>query len=209
MKALLLKDFYMMTKYCRSYVPIIIVFTAGSLFSPESSFFSAYVCLITGMLPITLMAYDERSKWDNFSGALPYSRAQIVFAKYLIGMLAQIAAVLFSMLIRIAVKGFDNILIDISIYAFGFAATCTTVGLILPFMFGFGVEKGRLAYYILMITVFGLTFAVTNSFGADETAEPLKSGLLPASAFVILAAVVLYGASCLISAAIYKRREVK
>lgn len=210
MKALLLKDFYVTAKYGRSYLLIIAVFTVVSVLSPESFYFSAYLCMITGMLPITLMAYDERSKWTEYSGTLPYSKAEIVLSKYLMGILVQAAAVLASVLIKIAVRGFDRILSDILVYAYGFSITLVMMGVILPFMFWFGVEKGRIAYYILVGVIFAVIFVITNYAGENE--EPLsvsENGSPFEAVVIILAAVGLYIVSCLISVAVYKRREVK
>ena len=64
MKGLLLKDFYMAAKYCRA-------------------------CLLCGMIPVNLLAYDERSRWLEYSGTLPYTKAQIVSGKYLVGIIVQ------------------------------------------------------------------------------------------------------------------------
>lgn len=210
MKALLLKDFYVTAKYGRSYLLIIAVFTVVSVLSPESFYFSAYLCMITGMLPITLMAYDERSKWTEYSGTLPYSKVEIVLSKYLMGILVQAAAVLASVLIKIAVRGFDRILSDILVYAYGFSITLVMMGVILPFMFWFGVEKGRIAYYILVGVIFAVIFVITNYAGENEEPLSVSENGSPFGTFaIILAAVGLYIVSCLISVAVYKRREVK
>ena len=89
MKGLLLKDWYMMKKYCRSYVLIAVVFIALSLVSSGNMFFVFYPCLLCGIIPVNLLGYDERSRWMQYSGTLPYTKRQIVSAKYLIGLLAQ------------------------------------------------------------------------------------------------------------------------
>lgn len=65
MKGLLLKDWYMMKKYCRAYLLIAVVFIAVSLFSNDNMFFVFYPCLLCGMIPVNLLAYDERSRWCN------------------------------------------------------------------------------------------------------------------------------------------------
>ena len=90
MKGLLLKDWYMVKKYCRAYLLIAIVFIAISFFSNDNMFFVFYPCLLCGMIPVNLLAYDERSHWMQYSGTLPYTKTQIVSGKYLIGLLAQL-----------------------------------------------------------------------------------------------------------------------
>ena len=81
MKGLLLKDLYMMRKYCRSYLLIAVVFIALSFASNQNLFFVFYPCLLCGMIPVNLLGYDERSRWLQYSGTMPYTRAQIVSCK--------------------------------------------------------------------------------------------------------------------------------
>ena len=91
MKGLLLKDWYMMKKYCRYYLFVGIGFIILSLMSSGNMFFIFYPCLLGGMIPVNLLGYDERSRWTEYVGTLPYTKTQIVSAKYLIGLFTQIA----------------------------------------------------------------------------------------------------------------------
>ena len=150
MKGLLLKDFYVTTKFLRSYLLIIMVLTLVSVFVAESSFFAIYLYIMAGTLPITLLTYDERSRWQEYCGALPYGKAQIVSVKYVVGLLSQCFAGVLSLLIKTAVNGFDNILPYLTLSLYGFLAACTISAIILPFAFWLGAEKGRIVYYISM-----------------------------------------------------------
>lgn len=89
MKGLITKDIFMIAKYFKLYFLMDVIFIAVAFFSPDSSSFLMIPVLLSGIIPITLLAYDERSHWTEYSGALPYSKAQIVSAKYLIGLLLQ------------------------------------------------------------------------------------------------------------------------
>ena len=93
MKGLFLKDWYMMKKYCRAYIVIAAVFIAVSVVSDDNMFFVFYPCMLCGMIPVNLLGYDERSHWVQYSGSLPYTKTQIVSAKYLIGLFAQVTTV--------------------------------------------------------------------------------------------------------------------
>ena len=66
MKGLLLKDLYMTMKYCRSYLLIAVVFTAVSFVGNDNLFFIFYPCPFCGMIPVTLLGYDERSHWQQY-----------------------------------------------------------------------------------------------------------------------------------------------
>lgn len=94
MKGLLLKDFYMATKYCKSYLFVLVAFLAASCCGKTSMFFCYYPCMIFGLIPVNMLSYDERSKWNVYSAALPYSKAQIVSGKYIIGIAAQLAVII-------------------------------------------------------------------------------------------------------------------
>ena len=86
MKGLLLKDLYLAAKHCRAFLLVAVVFLGVSFAGDENIFFIVYPTLITSMIPMTLISYDERDRWTQYSAALPYSRGQLVSSKYLIGL---------------------------------------------------------------------------------------------------------------------------
>ena len=94
MKGLLLKDWYMMKKYCRYYLFCTIGFIILSILSAGNMFFVFYPCMLCGMIPVNLIGYDERSRWMQYSGTMPYTKAQIVSGKYVIGSLVQFTTML-------------------------------------------------------------------------------------------------------------------
>jgi len=53
MKGLLLKDWYLMIKYCKSFLLIIILFTIFSFQGDENAFFIMYPCIMASMIPLT------------------------------------------------------------------------------------------------------------------------------------------------------------
>ena len=87
MRALFLKDWYMAKSYCRSYLLIVAVFAAVSFISSESLFFMAYPAIMFGILPVTLISYDERFHWPAYAGTLPLRRRDEVREKYLLSLL--------------------------------------------------------------------------------------------------------------------------
>ena len=207
MKGLLLKDWYMVLKYCKAYLLICLVFIGVSIMSDDNFFFILYPCILSGMIPVTLLGYDERSKWDQYCAALPYTKAQIVSGKYLIGMAAQIGMLVLSTVvqgIRMQVKGtfswesFGSILSMLA--AISFLAPAVS----LPPMFRWGVEKGRMAYYISVGLVCGISAFVVN------VSDITVLGFLPNSAAMLLlglASLVAYGVSWYLSIVFYRKRE--
>lgn len=210
MKGLLLKDFYMMAKYCRTYLLIGIVFIAVSFAGQDSQnmFFVFYPCLLCGMIPVNLLAYDERSRWLEYSGTLPYTKAQLVSAKYLLGMIVQgamLLAVGIAQGVRMQLAGSfqwgEYALMMASIFAM---ATITS-SISLPFMFRWGVEKGRIAYYCMIGFVCAAGY-IGSVFFTEGSKLAVNGGLL--LAVLILLGAAVYAASWLASIAMYRKREV-
>ena len=208
MKGLLLKDWYMMKKYCRSYIFIATAFIALALFSNDNMFFIFYPCLLCGMIPVNLLGYDERSRWMQYSGTLPYTKIQIVSAKYLIGLLAQAALLIVtgvSQGIKMAAAGnfvFGEFVVLMLLMLI--VATLTS-SISLPFIFKLGVEKGRTAYYVMIGFVCGASVLASSYFRGQFVAE-IKPNLI----LVILAVVGIgtYILSWYMSIVFYKKREI-
>lgn len=210
MKGLLLKDFYMTAKYCRTYLLIGVVFIAVSFAGAENQnmFFVFYPCLLCGMIPVNLLAYDERSRWLEYSGTLPYTKAQIVSGKYLVGILAQgamLIAVGIAQGVRMNLAGSfqwgEFALFMGSIYAM---ATVTS-SISLPFMFRWGVEKGRIAYYCMIGFVCAAGYLGSVFFAEGSSLAVSQSVLL---VIFLLVGTGVYAASWLASIALYRKREV-
>lgn len=209
MKGLLLKDLYMIAKNCRMSIAISIVFALVSLFNMSNfSFFLLYPCMICGMIPVTLLGYDERMKWIEYSGTLPCSRAQLVSVKYLIGLICQ-SAMMLLILIGYTVKnmtaGTFRTEEFVSILLMLISVSLLATAISLPFIFKLGIEKGRVAYFISLGIVALLCVA-----GASLITEELPDGV---DGMAILAAAcavsaVIYAASWYLSVVFYKRREL-
>lgn len=206
MKGLLLKDGWLTARYCRSYLLFILVFFIVSRFSGDSSFFSVYPVLLAGLLPMTLQSYDEKDRWDIYSGTLPYTRAQLVSAKYTIGLIA-VAAVWLLFAAAEAVKQIRTGNFVLETYAATVAMLLPgLIGptLVMPFIFRFGVEKGRIAHFICIGV---LCAAGTVWLTVTDTVAilPVDRGyMLP---LLLLAALVLYALSWRLSVVWYQKRE--
>lgn len=210
MKGLLLKDFYMAAKYCRTYILIgvvfIAVFFAGS--NSENMFFVFYPCLLCGMIPVNLLAYDERSRWLEYSGTLPYTKAQIVSGKYLIGIIVQgamLLAVGLSQAVRMNLAGTFRLEEFALFMATIFAMATITSSITLPFMFRWGVEKGRIAYYCMIGFVCAAGY-LGSVFFTGSTRLAVSQGAL--MAILTLTGIAVYAASWLAAIALYRKREV-
>lgn len=207
MKGLLLKDFYMMGRYCRSYFLVTAVFIAVS-FASESMFLVFYPCLLCGMIPANLLSYDERSRWLQYSAALPCTRGQIVSCKYLVGLVSQLAVVIIigvSQAVKMNVSHTFETAEYVDFMLMALTLSFVTSSISLPFMFRFGVEKGRIGYYVMVGFACGGSVAAAGLFGVDPQKKLQLNGIMP---FVSLIGVGIYILSWALSAAFYKKREL-
>ena len=82
MKALILKDTYVIWRQMKYFLVMLLLFCAL-----PNGFNNAFAVVYAAMLPYTALAYDERSKWDQLAAMMPYSTRDIVLGKYVFGWL--------------------------------------------------------------------------------------------------------------------------
>lgn len=208
MKGLLLKDFYMMTKYCRVYLLISVVFCALSLAESSNLFMAFYPCMLCGMIPVNLLAYDERSRWLQYSETMPYTRAQIVSGKYIIGLCTQLTVLVITGILQ-AVRMSSAGEFKLGEYAVLMILLLTmsllSTSICLPFIFRLGVEKGRMAYYIMV----GIVCA-----GSVISSNFVLNGIQPGGnanviiPIVCLVGIGIYALSWYMSVVFYRKREL-
>ena len=199
----------MVKKYCRAYLLIAIVFIAISFFSNDNMFFVFYPCLLCGMIPVNLLAYDERSHWMQYSGALPYTKTQIVSGKYLIGLLAQLA-VLAATGIAHGVKMYaagNFVLGDFAVLMLLMLIVSTlSSSICLPFVFKLGVEKGRTAYYVMVGFVCGASVLASGILRGQLMGEIQPDLILGLLAIVGISVYIL---SWYLSVVFFKKKEIQ
>lgn len=208
MKGLIIKDLYMTAKYCRTNIIISLIFLLFSLVNPDNLFFAFYPAMLSGIIPTNLLAYDERSRWLQYSETLPYSRAQIVNSKYIIGLIAHGATLIIAGTAHAAVMISAD---TFEISTFGiFMLLLISISLFsssinLPFMFKYGVEKGRLAYYIMIGIVSGGT-AVSSQLLIVDVQQ--QNDLLITLPIVCVISIAIFALSWYLAIVFYKKREL-
>ncbi len=198
MKALLLKDFYVVAKHLALLliiIPLLALITGGSM--------TPIIVFIGASLSMTSLAYDEQSKWNALSCMMPYSKFEVIFSKYVFGYLGVALGVVFSLL-GIVVGGLletnntsnYNILIFISI-----AGALLYIAIIMPFSLKFGVEKGRYLFLIMMllVAIAGTALNVIDAF-------LLTNWSVKFSVILLVGAIILNIISVWISMTMKKRK---
>lgn len=209
MKGLLLKEWYQARKAFWIFYLIAILFIAMALSPFANSFFLYYPCLLMGLIPMSLQQMDEVSKWEAFCGTLPCSRAQVVSAKYLMGLFGQVSF----LVLTLASQGIAWVIRDCFSWAeLGGLAVSIAVcaGLLpiltLPLVFKFGAVKGKVVQLIVLGAVVGI--AVTLSFSTKALLLDFFSRFRFLFPCVLGVIVILYALSWLLSIRFYKKRDI-
>lgn len=147
MKSLLIKDFYVIIKQLRIYlliIPIIALIAGGTM--------SVFGILLGAVLPMTAIAYDERSKWNELAAMMPYTSLDLILSKYVLGYLCMLGAAILVMVGQfigtftgtVTLEDSQNVLLLAIVSGLVFIAINT------PILFKFGSEKGRFVFIIAM-----------------------------------------------------------
>lgn len=201
MKALIIKDTYVIWRQMKYFLILILIFSAL-----PSGFNNAFAVIYTSMLPYTALAYDERSKWDQLAAMMPYSTRDMVLGKYVFGWLCIGAAAVLSGLLQMALSlVVDRVFLPGVMVLSVLGAVCI-LAISLPLMFRMGVEKGRLAMFLVIFLVCGAAGAIAH------IAESVGSGTVfafqgPVLGVTLLAALVLTTVSVPLSMRFYTKRQ--
>ena len=212
MKGLLLKDAYQMWCYTRWIILVsIAMMLMGMFFMKDgSNFFMLYGGLLLGMSPISLLAYDQSSRFSVCSAALPVTKEQLVGGKYLIGLCGMALAELLSMAALAAAQLlWGTVSVQITVATLIQVAMLTLLDniILLPLFYRFGYEKAKYVYY-LSIGMLGrfIGYFVSSGDSALDSILPANGSLL---VLVVVLAVVLalYALSWRLSVAWYGKAE--
>ncbi len=211
MIGLVLKDILVLRKAIRIYIAMLVFYLILTLSGAfDEMMMTGFISLFTMMLPISSFSYDELARWDKFAAALPVSRRGIVGSKYLLafllGVIAEaliaVTAVILS-LIKHAAPG--EILLT--------GLVCVAIGLLmnsilLPLLFKFGAEKGRLLTMAVIAVIFLIGFGGARLLGGNAVLRALAryEAFLPPVIIAVLAAALFV--SFRISLGIYGKKEL-
>ena len=205
MSGLLRKDLYVADRSVRMLLVMALIF---SMIPGMETFGSTYSMMLALMVPLTAIAYDEKSKWDRYASMLPYRTEQLVWAKYLLGYLFALLAegiLVLGMVVRSMIRpGSTNWQEFSGLSIMLLAVTFFATALALPALYRFGAEKGRLVSVVMMGLSLGVALGIAGVFGELPLPE-LPMGAV-AGIVAVLAVAVTY-ASFRLSVYFYKKRQ--
>ena len=142
MKGLIIKDLTVLKSSLKTVFIIVVLFAFMGIKS-GSAYMATFASVYAAILPMTCMAYDERSRFNRYAVAMPISPRDIALSKYITGLILAAAATAIALVIALFTKApigetaAGCMLIPVFYHTF-----------MLPVMFKFGVEKSRLMVLI-------------------------------------------------------------
>lgn len=204
MKGMILKDLLVLKTSLRTVVAFILLFGIIGI-STDSGYMITFAGVYASILPMTSMAYDERSGFNRFANVLPINKNAIVYSKYIVGLMLAFCAMVISIVIMMFAKGTDGIGLVIT--------SCVVVPIIIqsflmPIMFKFGVEKSRLivlAAFVLPTMLLSAVFSGGSGEAVLMALDAVSPQLAMLAGIVIL--MVIYALSIALSVKICKNKE--
>ena len=218
MIGLIIKDVLNLNSNKRIFISLLIMFIFLGFFDQQgASLLSIYLPILCLMLAISTFSYDEYSKWDRYVLALPLDRKSIVVARYLFSM-----SLLVLSYILIIVLKLTRILLNksnIDLYTILFEPLITIfiivifLAIILPIIYKFGAEKGRMIMILVSVIIGSGGFIVNSLIDDPNKIINITSGsmlFLQTYGFYILAivSVIFFFVSYRLSLMFYAHKEL-
>ena len=211
MMGLVRKDFYLAAVLARSYLIVAAIFLVLSLAGIyEFSFLSSFMSLLCIMLPVNVFSYDEQAKWDKYAAALPGGRRAVVQARYVFTLIVSAGAVVLGGAVGAAACLLDPTAGETLWEMVLSTAAGGSVGILLnavmlPLMFKFGVQKGRLYLALVLAILFG---AFLGGVAALASAVQEPSVLILPLAAIPAAGLLALVPSYFLSLRIFRKKDL-
>ena len=216
MKAMLYADWMNLRRSMKAIMIAIIVIALVSIVSGKGlSFVPAMLCMLSLMVPATLMSSDYAYGWDKLSLSLPVSRRDVVSSKFAISLLVNLTVVALGMICIAGMNAFggDAMAEDMMGMLACEAAGLTLMGIEIVLVLRFGPERGR--YFligvvpIILLTVVKKHPAFNKLVQAVGGMDSWSVGQLTAFfGGLVIVGTIVYAVCWRIGVGIYRKREL-
>lgn len=210
MKGLLLKDFCILKKQMKLMVVFVIFYAIWAVAAKMPTMMGTMVILLSIMMPISSMSYDEAGQWYRYAFSLPIPRRTLVLSKYVLGFLVSLGGLVVSAIgniIILALTNGENAL-ESWLTIIGFLELGVIfLSIIIPILFKYGVEKGRLFIVVIAVIPSLLVALLGSALKTSGTLMPsaeLLQAILYSSPLFTLAIFLI---SFRISVGICRKKE--
>jgi hypothetical protein len=211
MVGLLLKDILNLKKYVKQIAFAMVLFVVFGINMKNPPYIIGMMVMMSSMMVITSMGYDEQAKWDKYALTMPILKKDIVLSKYLLLVVTTLIGAgvsLFVSIIMITFLDMGNIKETLLACGIIILIAILSFSLLIPVIFKVGVEKAR----IMMFIVFGIpsliilgAFRLIQKYNIPKPSEAQLKMLGYAFPFIV---IIIYGISYLISVSIFNKKEL-
>lgn len=129
--------------------------------------FIAIIYLFVITLFISTFSYDEFNKWDAYAVTLPNGRKNIVKSKYITSIILVVSALIITLLLTHLITFINGSLEFEKVISLVLGLTTGIIfveSIMLPIIFKYGIEKGRLGLFGVTIAITGIATIVSKKF---------------------------------------------
>jgi hypothetical protein len=211
MYGLLLKDIYNLRKYVKQISISVVVFGLFAINLKNPAYLIGMITMMTSMMVITSMSYDEYAKWDKYALTMPILKKDIVLSKYLLLILSTLAGTVSSTILALIMTAFMKLqsLIEILLTS-GIVALIMLLlfSLLIPVLYKYGVEKARIIMFaIIGIPILAATLFVKLMVKLNVPKPSMEQIEMLGYAFPVIVLIILF-LSYNISVKIFNKKEL-
>ncbi|HBD64715.1 MAG TPA: ABC-2 transporter permease [Clostridiales bacterium] len=198
MTGLILKDLLNLKRHSRMYLILIAFYIVLGVVNGDFVMFGSMITVLAAIMPITSIAYDEKNNWDRYALTMPVSRMNLVLSRYASGLIFLTASFVITIL-SMATIGKTPLIEAVAFGSGIFAVGIIFMDIVLPIIFKYGVEKGRIFMMLVLFAPTGALVLISKLGFAFPEEPPINLiYLLPlitaaTSAASVYASIVIYG----------------
>ena len=209
MLGLVYKDLMVMRRTLLLYGAMGIVYGIIAIYGDQYGMVFALMMIVSAMVPVSAISYDERSKWDKIVNTMPLSRKEIVLSKYVLAILltAISSVIIFAFYMLVPEMPLEEKAVTTAVMAM---MAMLYQAALMPVMFKFGSEKGRTMMLAILFVPAVLIFAIGEMNIIDVNAAisflERNEAMIP----YLMAGFVLaiYSLSMALSVKIYEKKDL-
>lgn len=158
MKGLIIKDFLNLKKNIKMMLITTFIYILFFI-TYDPTFLCGLLIMIFSLQSLSTFSYDEYSNWDVFALSLPISRKELTLSKYIVFSIFPIFGALLAGILTTGISLFKGIMPNDELLISAIACLFTAellVFILLPFIFKYGIERGRIMMMVLSFSIFGV-----------------------------------------------------
>ncbi len=204
MRGIILKDLYNLRGQLRIGSVLLLLYGAVAVYSGDYSLLALMVGVVGLMLTVTACSYDEKNKWERIALSMPLLRRNLVEGKYMLGLIFAVLGLLLNLMVLL-LAGNEGITGSMGVSLGIFSGNLLSLALLLPILFRFGVEKGRLWMMVIVVVPLSLLMLVQGLPNPAGFAGALSTG--PGKVIGPVLILALLAASFFLSVRIVEKKE--